>query len=70
MFDWRVGHICNQLLARRHDGPPVATNKIEGPLGKEVILRRQFIIILPSYVLNNKNTAVASSGKRVISAWQ
>ena len=49
---------------------PVTINKINGPLGKNVVLHRQFIIILPLYALNNKNTPVASSAKRVISAWQ
>ena len=47
----------------------VTTNEINGPLGKNVVLHRQFIIILPLYALNNKNTAVASSTKHVISTW-
>ena len=38
---------------------PVTTNKINGPLGKNVVLHHQFIIILPLYSLNNKNTPVA-----------
>ena len=49
---------------------PVTTNKINGPLGRNVVLHRLSIIILPLYALNNKNTAVASSAKRVISTWQ
>ena len=44
-----------RLLPRRHGGPPVATNKIKGALGKNVVLHRQFIIISPLYALNNKN---------------
>ena len=34
----------------------VTNNKINGPLGMNVVLHRQFIIILPLYALNNKNT--------------
>ena len=49
---------------------PVTANKINGPLDKNVILHYQFIIILPFYALNNKNTPLASCAKRVISAWQ
>ena len=49
---------------------PVTVNKINGASGKNVVLHRQFIIILPLYALNNKNTLVASWAKRVISAWQ
>ena len=45
----------------------MATNKINDPLGKNVVLHDQFIIILPLHALNNKNTPVASSAKRVIS---
>ena len=48
----------------------LVTNKINGPLDKNVVLHLQFIIILPLYALNNKNTPVASSAEHVISAWQ
>ena len=34
--------------------PPVTSNKINGSLGKNVVLHHQFIIILPLYALNNK----------------
>ena len=63
--------ICRyQMLPRRHRWSPMTTNKINGPLGKNVVLHHQFIITLPLHALNNKNTAVASSVKHVISAWQ
>ena len=39
---------------------PMTTNKITGPLGENVVLHHQFIIILPLYALNNKNTPGAS----------
>ena len=42
----------------------VTINKINGPSRKNVILHRQFIIILPLYASNDKNTSVASSAKR------
>ena len=45
----------------------MTTNRINGPLGENVVLHHQFIIILPLYALNNKNTPMASSAKRVIS---
>ena len=39
----------------------VTINKINDPLGKNVVLHGQFIIIiLPLYALNNKNTPVVS----------
>ena len=44
----------------------MTTNKINGALGNNVVLHRQFIIILPLYALNNKNTPVASRAKHVI----
>ena len=44
----------------------VTTNKINGPLGKNVVSHRQFNIILSLYALNNKNTLVTSSAKRDI----
>ena len=37
---------------------PVTTNKINDPLGKNIVLHHQFIIILPLYALNNKDTGV------------
>ena len=46
------------------------TNNINGPLGKNVVLDSQFIIILALYALNNKNTPAACSAKHVISACQ
>ena len=66
--------ICrHQLFARYHLDlwySPVTTNKINGALGKNVVVHHQFIIILPLYALNNKNTPVAFWAKHVISAWQ
>ena len=35
---------------------------------KNVVLHHEFIIILPLYALNDKNTPVAPSAKHVISA--
>ena len=49
---------------------PVTIHKINGPLGKNVVLHHWFIIILPLYALNNKNTPVASWARHVISALQ
>ena len=78
---WRMRMVCwnkrslvticrYQLLPRRHSSHGGTTNKINGPLGKNVVLHHRFLIILPLYALNNKNTAVTSWGKHVISAWQ
>ena len=33
---------------------PVTTNKINGLLGKNIVLHHEFIIILPLYALNSK----------------
>ena len=41
--------------------------KTNDPLEKNIVLHNKFIIILPLYALNNKNTPVASWTKRVIS---
>ena len=49
---------------------PVTTNEINAPLEKNIVLHLQVIIISPLCALNNKNTPVAPSAKRVISPWQ
>ena len=45
----------------------MTTNRINGPLGENVVLPHHLIIMLPLDALNNQNTPMASSAKRVIS---